>query len=267
MPDANVEAIGGWLKDADAHLERTYRRLQDIDPATMNPEHLAYFEDYRTRYFNDRLIHGRGVEEILETLTCFSSTPEHWIDLGAGVTTLFWSIGVNKPKSVSACDIVPEALHILSAFKSSDELPPCYIEAMQLVGRSMKDLQATRSLPWNFHIVDCLSPWSIPGHTDGFDLITAIGCFGLASGKDGYASAFSAAASNLRPTGRLVGVDWVRSATFIAQEGHDNRYVGSDLAIDCARSQGLTILSISDVTIAGDPYYESLVIWAFERNA
>jgi hypothetical protein len=187
MPDANVEAIGGWLKDADAHLERTYRRLQDIDPTTMNPEHLAYFEDYRTRYFNDRLIHGRGVEEILETLTRFSSTPEHWIDLGAGVTTLFWSIGVNKPKSVSACDIVPEALHILSAFKSSDELPPCYIEAMQLVGRSMKDLQATRSLPWNFHIVDCLSPWSIPGHTDGFDLITAIGCFGLASGKDGYA--------------------------------------------------------------------------------
>ncbi len=46
-----IEAIGGWLKDADPGMNRSYRRLDDLDPSVMSPEHIAYFEDYRNRYF------------------------------------------------------------------------------------------------------------------------------------------------------------------------------------------------------------------------
>ena len=49
MPE--IEAIGGWIKDADAGLDRSYRRLQQI--GRLAPERLRYFEDYRSRYFND----------------------------------------------------------------------------------------------------------------------------------------------------------------------------------------------------------------------
>ena len=115
---AEVEAIGGWLKDADSGLERGYRRLEDI--AAFDPQRLAYFEDYRTRYFHAPLIPGLGVEPILETLARHGGAPNFWADLGAGVTTLFWAIGVNAPRAVAVCDLVPEALQVLSRFKASD---------------------------------------------------------------------------------------------------------------------------------------------------
>jgi hypothetical protein len=262
MPE--VEAIGGWLKDADAGLDRRYRRLEDI--ADLDPQRVAYFEDYRARYFHAPLIPGQGVESILETLVRHGGAPNRWIDLGAGVTTLFWAIGVNAPRAVAVSDLVPEALQVLSRFKASDELPPCYADALRLVGRSAADFEAVRRLDWTYHVMDCLAPWSIPGADGGFDLISAIGCFGLAASPVHYARAFAAAAGNLTAGGRLVGVDWIRSALFVEREGHDNRYLGEDLAVECGAAAGLKPLNLATVAIAGDDFYDSLIVWAFARE-
>jgi hypothetical protein len=262
MPE--VEAIGGWLKDADAGLDRRYRRLGDI--ATLDPQRVAYFEDYRTRYFHAPLIPGQGVEPILETLARHGGAPNRWIDLGAGVTTLFWAIGVNAPRAVAVSDLVPEALAVLSRFKMSDELPPCYADALRLVGKSAMDLEAVRRLDWSYHVMDCLAPWSISAEHGGFDLISAIGCFGLAASPALYARAFAAAAGNLARRGRLVGVDWIRSALFVEREGHDNRYLGERLAAECGAAAGLKLLDLATVPIAGDDFYDSLIVWAFERE-
>jgi hypothetical protein len=261
---AEVEAIGGWLKDADLGLDGRHRRLEDI--AAFDPRRLAYFEDYRTRYFHASLIPGQGVEPILETLACHGGAPNHWVDLGAGVTTLFWAIGVHAPGAVAVCDLVPEALHVLSRFKANDELPPCYADAMRLVGKSARDFEAVRRLDWTYHVMDCLAPWSIPGADHGFDLISAIGCFGLATSPTLYADAFAAAAGNLAPGGRLIGVDWIRSALFVEREGHDNRYLGEALAAECGAEARLKPLSLATVRIAGDDFYDALIVWAFERE-
>jgi hypothetical protein len=267
MPETNVKALGGWLKDADADLCRNYRRLQDIDTTHLDPQRLSYFEDYRARYFNDRLIPNQGVEEILTALDEYGGRHCRWIDLGAGVTTLFWSIGVKAPEEVAACDLVPEALHVLATFKEKDELPPCYREALTMLGRSDADFDATRNLPWTYHVVDCLSPWTVPGRVNRYDLITAIGCFGLAPDAKRYSAAFAAAAKNLSPSGRLFGADWIRSGPFIDMEGHENRFLGPALATECARKEGLSTLYVHQVSIVGDPYYDYVVVWAFGRHA
>ena len=263
---AEVEAIGGWLKDADSGLDRAYRRLEDIAAAAFDPRRLAYFEDYRTRYFHAPLIPGQGVEPILETLARHGCAPNHWIDLGAGVTTLFWAIGVNAPRAVAVSDLVPEALEVLSRFKASNELPRCYTDALRLVGRSATDFEAVRRLDWTYHVMDCLAPWSIPGAEGGFDLVSAIGCFGLAASPAHYARAFSAAARNLSIGGRLVGVDWIRSALFVEREGHDNSYLGEALTAECGAHARLTPLNLATVRIAGDDFYDSLIVWAFEHE-
>lgn len=259
------EAIGGWLRAADASFDRRHRRLDDIDAAALDPAHLAYFEDYRRRYFNDRLVPGQGVENILDALTTHGGQPARWADLGAGVTTLFWAIGVNSPGQVVACDLVPEALTVLSTFRTGSEVPPCYEEAMALVGRSRAAFEATRRGPWSFHVFDALAPWRLPNDADGFDLVTAMGCFGLSRDAAQYADAFAAAAAHVRPGGRFVGADWHRSPSFIAAEGHDNRYVSEALTTACARAAGLTPLSIRPVPIEGDPHYASVLVWAFEK--
>ena len=259
----SAEAIGGWLKDADPGMNRNHRRLDEIDASVMNPEYIAYFEDYRNRYFNDRLVPGQGVEEIMWTLRKHGGSPDLWIDLGACVTTLLWSIGVRRPGQVIACDLVPEALSVLSSFKEGEEIPPCYSQVMEMMGVSREEFDITRRLPWDYHLFDCHAPWSLPEYPERYDLITAIGCFGLASDSAHYASAFAAAVANLRPGGRFVGADWVRSPAFIEREGHDNRYVSAELTESCAAKWGLRTLDCTMVSIQGDPYYDSVLVWAF----
>ena len=266
MEDMTIKAIGGWLKDADAGMDRRRRRLTDLETSAMNPDHIAYFEDYRSRYFNDRLVPGQGVEEILATLMEHGGTPDLWIDLGACVTTLFWSIGVRNPGRVVACDLVPEALSVLSSFKEGKEVPPCYSQAMELVGLSQAEFNITRCRPWDYHLFDCHAPWSLPEYADRFDLITAIGCFGLARDPAHYASAFGAAAANLRPGGRFIGADWVRSAAFIEREGHDNSYISTALTERCGVAHGLSPLSCTRVTIQGDPWYDAVIAWVFSTQ-
>lgn len=263
MEGTTMAAIGGWLKDADAGMDRRRRRLADLETSAMNPDYIAYFEDYRGRYFNDRLIPGQGVEEILATLRKYGGTPDLWIDLGAGVTTLFWSIGVRDPGRVIACDLVPEALAVLSSFKEGKEVPPCYGQAMVRVGLSQADFDTTRRRPWDYHLFDCHAPWSLPEYADGFDLVTAIGCFGLAPDPARYAAAFGAAAANLRPGGRFVGADWARSAAFVDREGHDNGYVSAALSERCGAECGLRLLNCTRIAIKGDPYYDAVLAWAF----
>lgn len=266
MSDVRTEAVGGWLKDEDCRMGRDYRRLGDIPVQALNAEHIAYFEDYRRRYFNDCLVPGQGAEDILDALKRHGGAPKHWIDLGGGVTTLFWSIGVNKPRAISVCDLVPEALHVLSAFKASSELPKCYRDALYLVGRKLSEFEATRTMLWNFHVMDCLNTWSLPDVNATYDMITAIGCFGLATGADGYERAFLAAAKRLALGGKLIGADWIRSNAFVKKEGHDNRYLGEDLALRCALHANLVPLCIKRVTIAGDPYYDAVIVWAFHHD-
>lgn len=262
-----INAVGGWLKDADAHLSRAYRSLVDVSETELDAERIAYFEDYRERYFNDRLMPGQGVEQILAALNEHGGRPERWIDIGAGVTTLFWSIGVDRPKEVAVCDLVPEALHVLAKFKAGDELPGCYRDAMALLGRTEEEFSTVRRLPWTYHVFDCLTDWpSSPALAGRFDLITAIGCFGLARDAQGYETAFRSAAAKLAPNGRLIGVDWIRSRRFIEMEGHDNRYLTPDLTADCANRELLRVLGLQKVNIEGDPYYDSLIVWAFGRD-
>ena len=266
LTDMEVRAVGGWLKEDDARMNRSYRRLVDMDRALMNPGHLAYFEDYLVRYFNDRLVSGQGVEEILAALGTHGGAPGRWIDLGAGVTTLFWAIGVNAPQSVFVCDLVPEALQVLLDFKNGSVLPPCYEEALSLSGRLWRDFETVRRMDWTFHVFDCLAPWGIPNEDRGFDLITAVGCFGLASDAEGYRAAFSAAAANMSAGSRIVGADWIRSSMFVDEEGHDNRYLSAQLTERCANALGLHLLEATRVSITGDPYYDAVIVWAFAKR-
>jgi hypothetical protein len=179
---------------------------------------------------------------------------------------LFWAIGVNAPQNVFVCDLVPEALQVLSDFKNGSMLPPCYEEALSLSGRLRGDFEKVRRMDWSYHVFDCLAPWSVPNEDTGFDLITAVGCFGLVSNAEGYRAAFSAAAANMSASSRIVGTDWVRSSMFVDEEGHGNRYLSAQLTDRCASALGLRLLEATRVSITGDPYYDAVIVWAFARG-
>jgi len=146
-------------------------------------------------------------------------------------------------------------------------VPPCYRDALALLGRPETEFEVTRRREWTYHLFDCLSAWPAQPPGRGFDLITAIGCFGLAPDPTSYTAAVAAAGANLAAPGRLIGADWVRSRLFIEMEGHDNRYLSPHLTTAGAREAGLSVLEMREVPIEGDRYYDSVLVWALGRDA
>ena len=264
---ADVDAVGGWIRDADSTLPRTYRNLINIPGDQLDTSRLAYFNDYRTRYFNDQFFPAQGTEEIFEALATTTTDCQRWLDIGAGVTSLFWSIGLDYIDSVDVCDLVPEALQILHDFVKNKETPPCYRKMLSILGKDDEYLCRIRELPWQFHVFDALqAPWPDVMKEKRYDIVSAIGCLGLSSGPDGYSVAFDEAVEHLSPAGRIVGADWIRSDLFITQEGHDNRYLGLPLSRKCAIKRNLIMLYENDVKIVGDPYYNTISIWGYARG-
>lgn len=262
MPE--LDAVGGWIKDYNSRECSPLRRLCDLRPDLIDKGRIEYFEDYQRRYYNDRLTFGQGTEQMLSILSRFGANPGDWLDLGCGVTTLFWSIGLGVPMSISVCDVVPEALFVLDQFRLGTALPGCYRDALTLLGRDVVDLKRIRKMHWNFLIFDCLKAWPELPVACSFHTVTSIGCFGLAPHTRGYAEAFLYAAKALRSGGRMIGADWIRSATFIEREGHDNRYLTASLVAACASEAALTPLEIAQIPISGDANYDAMIVWAFE---
>jgi len=174
------------------------------------------------------------------------------------------AVDTSNLTAVDVCDLLPEALFVLRRFVQTDEVPPCYEEALEFLGCKQAQLERNRALLWEYHAFDCLIPWTHPSLSSAYDLLTAIGCFGLAPSKSGYATAFSAAAEHLDQNGRFIGVDWVRSCKFIEEERHDNSYLDATFITRCAAQNDLKQLLVEEVYIKDDPYYSRLVIWAFE---
>jgi hypothetical protein len=259
-------AVGGWIKDHDGAAGRRYRELSEIQPASLDADRLAYFSDYRDRHFNESFLRGQGAEEIHRALAEHGGKPRRWADIGAGTTTAFWAIGLDEVREIHACDLIAEALVVLRDMVAVRHSTPCYRTALSLAGRDASHMAGVYDADWHYHVFDALAPWPAPIGAARFDLITAIGCFGLAKNPEQYVRAFAAAARQLQGGGRMIGADWVRSANFVAEEGHDNRYVSAGLIIDAARGAGLRQVALQTVAIVGDPYYDAVTNWAFTAD-
>jgi hypothetical protein len=257
-----VQAKGGWIKDAP-QPDHAYREVLPGTDLDLDPSRLDYFRDYLDRYFNDRLVRGQGVEQILGVLTSRGRFGA-WADLGAGTTTLFWAIGASEIASVDAIDVCAEALSVLGTFVNGSHLPPCYREALALAGRSDDHLTAIRRLPWRYHQLDGLRSWPSEFAGRRFDTITAIGLLGLNRTAEGYISSFCKLPRVLHGTGRIVGADWIRSAAFVAEEGHDNGYLSEDIVRSAASAAGMRVCSLCTVSIEGDDCYDRVIVWSVE---
>lgn len=261
-------AKGGWIKNRRSSKKHAYQSLSDFEAPSLKEEYVKYFEDYRTRYYYESIMPEQGLEEILSALHTHAGAPGNWIDLGGGVVTLFWStaVDVRNLRTIEVCDVVPEALYVLRRFVESSEIPSCYAQAVNFLNADKEVIQKNRSLPWLYHIFDCLNEWPENGLTDKYDLITAIGCFGLSGNFKKYCAALKHASKKLTQNGRLIGVDWVRSKQFIKEEGHDNSYIGANALSSCAENNNLKIRHIENVKIHGDPCYDELIIWSLSQK-
>jgi hypothetical protein len=259
--DLDRRDIGGWLPGCgDSFDNRLHaQEVADFTRLPLNPQRIAYFREYLRRYFNHSFVYGQGTEDILVLLKNNQKNGD-WLDVGAGTSTLFWSLALGGAASVTCGDIVPEALKVLDEFRHAGGIPPCYIEAAAMMGADPTKLRA-RSLPCRYVVFDAHRAW--PGHLLGkYQMITALGCFGTARGPAAYTTALAAARSFLKPEGVLMGCDWSRSLAFVASEGLDNRYMTRDFLTRAAHDAGFEVVQVEQYPIMGDPLYDHVVGYA-----
>ena len=264
MVDDPVE--GGWVRHKKVPKPGNYARLEDL-LTDLSPSCLEFFEKYRRMYFFDRFIPDQGMEETLDMLKRYGGQPRRWLDVGASVTTLFWSTAIDtkSTEQIDLCDIMPEALFVAKKFKESSEFPRCYEGALGYLRRNREVVEHARALPWTYHVFDCLSTWPNQMRHKSYDLITAIGILGLSPSADQYKAAFREICGNLTKGGVFIGVDWVRSDKFVEIDTHDNRYIDTCHIVSLKEKVALKLLSLNSVEIVGDENYCRLLVWAFLR--
>jgi Methyltransferase domain len=255
--------IGGWLAEYGNGFDNEVDAHEVQDFESVNAERVAYFREYMRRYFNDSFITGQGTEHILR-LFQDNQRPGSWLDVGAGTSTLFWSLSLPHASSVTCGDLVPEALAVLDEFRHSDEVPLCYREAASIIGTEAESLSA-RDLPWRYVVFDAHHPWPerlLPQ----YDVITACGCFGTARTPADYVTALAASRPFLKADGVLLGCDWSRSRAFVEGEGLDNRYMTAEFIESAAHRAGFAVIRRQQCPIVGDPLYDHVVAYALARQ-
>jgi len=228
-----------------------------------DPEKLSVFQKYFREYYNDQFYFGQGTEEMLENLNRYAPYG-HWLDLGSGPSTLFWSIPLNGVKSISSCDIAIEALLVLQDFVRSDLIPNCYKQVLEMFGKTDRHLAEMRASFSKYMVFDTMKPWPTELSSERYDLITAFGNFGLAK-KEGYMDCFTYVSEHLIELGKVIGCDWIRNPAFIKQDGHDNSYLHQSLTVESGEKAGLKILDCRLIDIKDDPLYDAVIVWAMEK--
>jgi hypothetical protein len=254
---------GGWIPNWNNGFDnqRDFRATGSLAGAELDPGAREYFQQYLAEYFNMEFVHGMGTEGILDAL---HGCPRagRWLDLGAGTSTLLWSIPLRGIESVSCCDLVQEALAVLEEFVRGDKIPRCYWDVMWMYGRTAQDLRYRRELITEFLVFDTFRTWPRRLAERSFDLITAIGNFGLCATPEGYRHCFRHFPAHLASGGRVIGADWIRSDAFVREEGHDNTYLSVDLTRAAAADAGLEPVYCERVPIFGDRLYDAVIVWS-----
>jgi hypothetical protein len=257
--------VGGWLADYGASFDNDLnaQEIAEFISLPLADRRIAYFREYMQRYFNHRFIAGQGTEHVLQ-LVKEHHAQGRWLDVGAGTSTLFWSLALEKATSVTCVDIVPEALKVLHDFRMTDELPRCYAEAAAVIGVGGRSLRS-RALPWRYLVFDAHSPWP-ERLLEQYANVTAFGCFGTARNATSYPKGLAFARPFVQPGGVLIGCDWCRSLAFVRREGLDNRYMTAAFLNSAAREAGFEAITVQQYPIDGDPLYEHVVAYVLRPS-
>jgi hypothetical protein len=242
--------------------DRSDMPVTTTSAAALDPARLEQFERYRQEYFYDELRAGQGTEMLLDVLRRHAR-PGDWLDLGSGPCTLFWGLPFGHvPTSITSCDLHPEALEVLDDFARSDEVPPCYAQALAMLGQPGSDLTELRAAPRHLESFDALRAW--PDRLDGrrYDFVSVMGLYGLAAGPSEYVQSFRHLADHLRPGAHVVGANWLRTPEFALAEGHDNGYVSPGLVREAVTAAGLELVDLRTADIQGDPAFRHVIAWS-----
>ena len=188
-----------------------------------------------------------------------------WLDLGAGTSTFFWSIGLKKINSISWSDKYVEAFSVFYNFLNSDSIPNCYRQALSLCNRELSHIQTMRGKFDYFYLFDTFDSWPDYLNDNQLDLISELGTFGLAPNAEEFVDCFKEVYSHLKPNGIVIGANWIRSRQMTQRFGFDNTYLNKPSLIHSVCLKYNFKLIEVDMLDIKDPDYSKVMMFVLKK--
>jgi len=230
--------------------------ITDFEKYNIDNSLLSYYESYFKKFYYHSFEKNKGTEIILDLMSDVGSC-EKWLDLGAGSTTIFWSIPMNQVGTIECNDIAFEALKVLSDFSESDFIPKCYEDISLLYNKDKCEIKRKIGC---YHIFNVFQKWPEELHSD-YDLITEFGTFGQAKSEDEFIKSVHYASLHLISGGKLVGANWVRKRGYQWKYGADNDFLKTEIIEKAASENKMKIQFLDNYKIINDELYESVLIF------
>lgn len=217
---------------------------------------LKYFNDYYGSPFRE----GQGTEEILELINKYACNGT-LIDFGSGSNIYFWLLAFKNIEKVLCVDISKEAFYLNEQIRRKELYPNSCEYAIK---KYNKNFDETLKIRVDYLICDVLH--SSINNTIKYNNVSQFGLLGLCRSEKEYISNLKKLYNLLEKDGTLLGANWCFSESYSKMMGFNNNYLSEKMIQDFSKKQNCKILVVKKVSIANDPNYDSVLIYAIKHE-
>lgn len=217
---------------------------------------LKYFNDYYGSPFRE----GQGTEEILELINKYACNGT-LIDFGSGSNIYFWLLAFKNIEKVLCVDISKEAFFLNEQIRRKELYPNSCEYAIK---KYNKNFDETLKIRVDYLICDVLH--SSINNTIKYNNVSQFGLLGLCRSEKEYISNLKKLYNLLEKDGTLLGANWCFSESYSKMMGFNNNYLSEKMIQDFSKKQNCKILVVKKVSIANDPNYDSVLIYAIKHE-
>jgi len=219
-----------------------------------------YYERYFHENYNGPLRRGCGAEECLAWASR-SFQAGRWLDVGAGPCSFFWaSAAPAETSSITLSDRSMTPLEITRALVRRREWPAAYQEAVRLLNKSARHLDALCEVPISVLAFDAFSEWP---PLSPFHSISAFGLLGLASSSDEVSAFLFNAKRALAKDGMLFGASWIFRPSYAKRLGDRKQHL--TVLPKILSDTGFGEISLSRIPLPFEQDYAEIVLFRGRR--
>ena len=198
---------------------------------------------------------GQGLDELTDMIFLCSKNGT-WVDLGGGTSTFIWLPAFKE--ITNACSVDKYAESFLVQEHNRIMRPSgCYRHILDRYQKSNDDMQ---KIQITFSRIDLFKDFTADKR---YDNVSQFGLLGLCKNEGEYIYQLEKMTEFMCSDAVFLGANWIFSSLYEKKCGFSNSYLDVALIEKYALNSGKELLCAKKVSIADDPYYTDVILYAF----
>lgn len=198
---------------------------------------------------------NQGLDELTDMISLYSKSGT-WVDLGGGTSTFIWLPAFKEITNVCSVDKYAESFLIQERNRIMRP-SGCYRHILDRYQKSSDDM---RKMQITFSEMDLFKNFTADNR---YDNVSQFGLLGLCKNEGEYIYQLEKMTEFMRNDAVFLGANWIFSSLYEEKCGFSNSYLDSALIEKYALTSGKALLYAKKVSIADDPYYTDVILYAF----